>query len=593
MPFGNNLMLMSFVALFVVAGLVFLLRRQSEGFQDSGNSMGAARAFGDAQRTYFNDQADKALYTNPSLNLDNSTVNAALASTDTDLPTSPDIDYSNFFVTDPSGYFFEKERTMCANIDVPKNLPARKSRDRVGCGWYFYSDPNRKSEGKIGTSRGPLFTNLQGGEWIWDLAKAQEKEEKKYCKALKTCDSGLETAATKPLGPCGFCKDKGHAIPILTNGAVKYSDSSCGSTVKRTAAECIEPPVVTASNGVTCGTAGRPSSNGELRLYTQAECETLLKGTYNAVDSTCKSQDGVISYSVQCAPLNNPIVPASPCTPVNGRLSLTCLESLARSVGFTGSGGILRLISRGVNAVPSDNDALAFDILRKEGGLDITPEYFRGGPLTAQQVQSAYERIFSLRNNPSTRVSTAAKWLSVGGVEMNFCDIAPTERGPFSTVCLQRAFRSAGCQPAGRKYPSERIAVSDLANLTWNEVNSSFTSLYNRMKSTDASAQDAALNDCLGKGTAFYRPPVSNAVLEGPAVNWGRPVPVARVETLVDGRKVYMIEDDGFTKMVADNGEGRFYTGRMSAFNKNNWSTYNLNMDGSYRLRVSCETPRT
>ena len=590
MPFGNNLMLMALVSLLVVAGFVLYLKQaQTEGFQQAGNGMGDARAFGDAQRIYFNDQADKALYTNPSLNLPADTVNAALASVDTDLSSSPDIDYSNFFVTDPSGYFFEKERAMCANIDVPKNLPSRKPRDRVGCGWYFYSDASRKSEGKIGTSRGPLFTNLQGGEWIWDLAKAQEKEEKKYCKSLKTCDAGLETAATKPLGPCGFCKDKGHAIPIQTNGAVKYSDTSCGSTGKRSAAECIEPPVVTASNGVGCGTAGRPSSNGEQRLYTQAECETLLKGIYNTQDSTCKSKDGVISYSVQCAPLNNPIVPTSPCTPVAGRLTTACLESLARSIGFTGSGAMLKLISRGASATPSDNDALAFDILRKEGGLTVTPEYYRGGPLTVQQVQSAYEQVFSLRNNPSSRVSTAAKWLSVGGVEMNFCDIAPTERGPFSTVCLQRAFRSAGCQPAGKKYPSERVAVSDLANLTWEQVNSSFTSLYNRMKSTDAATQDAALNDCLGRGTAFYRPPVSNAVLEGPAIGWGRPVKVARVETLLDGRKVYMIEEDGYTKMVAENGEGRFYSGPMTAFNKANWPTYNVNEDGSYRLRVSCD----
>ena len=72
MPFGNNLMLMAFVGLFVVAGLILFLKQgQKEGFEQEGggNSMDAARAFGDAQRIYFNDQADKALYTNPSLNL--------------------------------------------------------------------------------------------------------------------------------------------------------------------------------------------------------------------------------------------------------------------------------------------------------------------------------------------------------------------------------------------------------------------------------------------------------------------------------------------------------------------------------------------
>jgi hypothetical protein len=349
----------------------------------------------------------------------------------------------------------------------------------------------------------------------------------------------------------------------------------------------VEPPVVSASDGVACGTTGRPSPNGEQRLYTQAECETLMKGVYNAADSTCKSKDGVISYSVQCAPLNNPIVPPSPCTPVNGRLTVACLERVARSTGFTTSGAMMKLI-RGVSQ-PTDNDALAFGILRKEGGLNVGVEYYRGGPLTVQQVQTVYERMYALRNNPSSRVSTAAKWLTVGGVELNFCDIEPTERGPFATVCLQRAFRGAGCQPAGKKYPSERAAVSDYANMTWDEVNGAFTSLYNRMKSSEPATQDAALNDCLGKGTAFFRPPSSVAYLEGPAIgDTVNPVKAARVEKLNDGRAVYMIEDDGFTKMVADNGEGRYYRGPMSAFNRDNWPSYIFNSWGTYRLRMSC-----
>lgn len=583
MPFGSKTYI-------IIVGIILLVvivtsANRTEGFQQStmaGNGMGAAQAFGDAQRTYFYDQADKALYTNPNLNLVNSDVNAALASTDTDLPTSPDIDYSQFFVTDPSGYFFEREKAMCANIDVPKNLPQRGPRDRVGCGWYFFSDSNRKSEGKIGTLRGPLFENLKGGEWIWDITKAQEKEEKKFCKNIRTCDSALETS--NPLGPCGFCKETGYAVPIKSNGDVKYSDTSCGTPVKRTATECVDPPVISASDGVSCGTAGRASTNGQLRLYTQAECETLLKGVYNPADNTCKSRDGVISYSVQCAPLNNPIVAPSPCTPVNGRLTTACLERIARSTGFTNSGAMMKLI-RGVSQ-PSDNDALAFDILRKEGSLDVSAEYYRGGPLTVQQIQTVYERMYALRNNPSSRVNTAAKWLTVGGVELNFCDIEPMERGPFATVCLQRAFRSAGCQPAGKKYPSERTAVSEYANMTWDEVNGTFTSLYNRMNSTEPETQDAALNDCLGTGTAFFRPPSSVAYLEGEWINGS--IKAARVEKLNDGRAVYMIEDGGFTKMVADNGEGRYYRGPISAFNKDDWLSYTFNNMGTYRLRMSC-----
>ena len=500
-----NKQLIVIITLIVIGIFVFYtkLYRRKEPFTSSGDSMAAAAAFADDQRTYFYDQADKALYTN--MNLKDANINAALASVDVDMPDSRDIDYSNFFVQDPSGIFFEKERAMCSNIDMPKNLPSHEPRARVGCGWYFYSDTNHKSEGKIGTASGPLFENLRGGEWIWDLRVAQEKEETKYCKAIKSCDTGLDSAIGNPLGPCGFCKEKGHAIPIQTNGAIKYANVSCGVPVKKNSAECIELPIVQASDGVACQTFGRPSANASLRLYTQAECETGLKGVYNTANNTCKSKDGIISYSVQCASLNTPIVVFTPCTPVNGKLTTGCLETIAYRMGFTGSGAIIRLLTR--NTGPNDNDAVAFEILRKDAGLDIPVEYYRGGAVTVQQIETVYQRIYSLRNNPSSRISTAAKWLSVGGVEMNFCDINGSEKGPFSTVCVQRAFRSAGCQAGGLKYPSERTSVSEYANMTWDQVNKSFAGLYSETRSESPEKQDAALKNCLGTGTQYYREP--------------------------------------------------------------------------------------
>jgi len=44
--------------------------------------------------------------------------------------------------------------------------------------------------------------------------------------------------------------------------------------------------------------------------------------------------------------------------------------------------------------------------------------------------------------------------------------------------------------------------------------------------------------------------------------------------TLNDGRKVYAIYDDNYTKMVSQNNEAKYYRGTFSQFNPNNWNRY-------------------
>uniref|UniRef100_A0A6C0I9H7 Bulb-type lectin domain-containing protein n=1 Tax=viral metagenome TaxID=1070528 RepID=A0A6C0I9H7_9ZZZZ len=50
---------------------------------------------------------------------------------------------------------------------------------------------------------------------------------------------------------------------------------------------------------------------------------------------------------------------------------------------------------------------------------------------------------------------------------------------------------------------------------------------------------------------------------------------------LNDGNWVYMYYDGTYTKMVTDTGEARYYTGPISYFNSNNWSTYSLAYDSA------------
>ena len=83
-----------------------------------------------------------------------------------------------------------------------------------------------------------------------------------------------------------------------------------------------------------CGNYGRPSSDRNIRIYTQNECESVLNGLYNANGECTKRGGG--SYSWDCKALNFPRAPKAPppikvtggtCNP-----SATNLESKRRAV---------------------------------------------------------------------------------------------------------------------------------------------------------------------------------------------------------------------------------------------------------------------
>ena len=56
-------------------------------------------------------------------------------------------------------------------------------------------------------------------------------------------------------------------------------------------------------------------------------------------------------------------------------------------------------------------------------------------------------------------------------------------------------------------------------------------------------------------------------------------IPPQTYSRLPDGNWVYMYYDGTYTKMVTDTGEARYYTGPISSFNPNSWSTYSLAYD--------------
>jgi len=481
------------VVLVGLAVLVYTRQQKLEGFGDFKNNN---MAFADRQNNYFQNVVDKALFVNPGLTYSN--LNSALASPDLYVPVSPSKDYTPYLAVDPESAFSDKDRTFCRGAAHPRNLPVRQPRSAVACGWYFVEDPNVPSVGVLGTVDGPSFSDLPpGGVWMWNLNDAAEKEDIKLCKRITSCDV-MDVPGIK--GVCGFCEANGYAVPIDGSGRVKYPDSeegSCGEPTKNSKAACAVPLVkgYMTEDGIDCGTAGRPSADMSLRLYTKAECDTL-GGNFDS-NGQCRRADGG-SFSIDCATLNVPAPPPpSICkADARGSLSKECLKSIALSLGYSKQGGVFRHLSSGrfdLNA--TDKDALK---VLQQAGVQVPDSILYTGAISVDGAGALYKKLQDASmKGASNQIKQAAKWFTVGTTDFDICEYTNNQTGPFSSTCLQRAFRTKGCQASGSAYPTERSA-QEFATMTWGQVNSKFTDMYSTMKSSDPEAQDTATLKCLG-----------------------------------------------------------------------------------------------
>lgn len=492
-------------------------RKNTEGFAEFKD---ASTRFGNAQDTYFHDEAGKAIFTNPGLALRD--LNTALKQPDVYLPTSPDRDYTNYFVEDPENAFSKNDSEFCRKAKHPKDLPERTPGSRIGCGWFYAIDATTPSVGALGSREGPLFRSglPANGTWIWDRPTAIMKEDIKMCKRIKSCDL-MNTPGIA--GVCGFCERLGYAVPIQSDGSEKYPDSeegSCGEVTKNTIGDCYKPAAndIVTPEGVSCGTLGKPSADNSIRIYTKEECDKLGGNIYSGGECL-RPQGG--SFSWDCRLLNappgimtdmptldadgNPVpgaVPRRRCDPVNGRLSRECLISLAEGLGYNKAGAILSMLYS-TNS-PTDVDRLAIGQVRN-AGVVIPDAVLGSGEIDAQSAGTIYKRIFdTMSTGSSNLIRESAKHLVTGTKDFDMCDIDGKARGPFELYCLQRKFRETGCQPAGSKFPNQVNAV-DYANMTWDEVGGIFRSLKDAMNSSSAKEQDAAVKGCLG--VTYYRPP--------------------------------------------------------------------------------------
>jgi hypothetical protein len=451
---------LALLALIVVVVLVIYLKpHNAEGF---GDFLDSQKAFGDSQGIYFHDKIDRGIFTNPGLSLNG--LNDAVRQPDLYLPSSPSDDMTRFFMEDPHNAFSAEDNKQCRIVSHPRSLPVRKPGDRIGCGWYFYEDPEKMSVGALGTRDGPVIpTGLKGGVWIWNREEAIRREEIKRCKALRQCEL-LDFGDISR--ECGFCAERGHGIPIHSNGTPKYPDDpevSCGSKIITKGSDCYEP--VEEEDGGEAVTGAVDGGPG----YT-------LRRTVTGGAGFCVS---------------------------NGAMTVQCLASLMRWFGFNDKGGLFKLL---MTQSPDAMTTLALQKL-KETNIDLPEDFWKTRALNVVQGSwGILNRIGNLaRVRDGTNEARAARFLADGTPYTPCESYTSDSRGPFDESCLQQAFRKAGCQAGGASYPNARTAVSQFANLTWGQVNSLFKKTYDDMKSTDPRTQDMALKNCLGPNSEFYR----------------------------------------------------------------------------------------
>jgi hypothetical protein len=486
-----------------VVAFMFVSRKRVENF----SIMSDMSEFMKQQKTRFYDQLDlltgdssKEFVVNNGVRLTD--LNSALSQPDLYLRRSPDVDYVSNFRKDESLAALEYNMKYCRGVVSPKDLPAIQS-SGYNCGWWFVEGVGN-SVGAVGTSRGAVFQkHLEkthpGGEWIWNRADAERKEDIKFCRTIRNC-STLE--GTELGQRCGFCVNKGYAVPKNANGGIKYPTDSIGgcgpNQFVATANMC--PVTTTAAAAAAAADAVRVDRDGNIIPGTGAG-STGSVGAGLGTGAGAGFGTGSGAGAGAGAGLEFASTGAGTCTPINGLLTPTCLLTVAMDLGFSENGRLFQLIRSGrqitsVNDFTDQVDKIAYTKLSNELGGSLPIGVFGKGNITHIAAINAYTAIGTACVHSNDLIAGAAKWFKFG-TPYDICQFKDTDSGPFPVACVEREFRIAGCQPAGSEVPKEST-MSKYNSLTWAGIKSAFKTMYDNTKSSDKSIQDAAMIQCLG-----------------------------------------------------------------------------------------------
>jgi hypothetical protein len=356
----------------------------------------------------------------------------------------------------------KQKECINANIDNVIASAAGAAGRNYRCGWLYEKGTGitpKISKGWFGSAAGPL--SLFGpteGKWYWDVAAAKKQILTDRCGAMTSCE---HLGSSEFVGTCGYCTTTGRGIPVTAQGQPLYND--------QVATRCAPSKVIT--NRGACPPPPPPAP-------------------------PVPTPPGVPTPRVYQV-----------CDPLPGnRLRQDCIVQQAKMAGCTEDGALIHALATNTN--PNDYSATlrqvnAFKVYQERSPTKFNEDFLRQGTGTINIALGAFNLLHSQANSEVANALTlAAQDLCTrrGALEQfDFCtEIADTQPPPFALDCLQKEFRKAGGQPAGRKYPTA-ASMNDYQMMpTYGAYKNYVRDLATRTKSQDIAVQEKALLDFLG-----------------------------------------------------------------------------------------------
>ena len=343
--------------------------------------------------------------------------------------------------TDTSSSEVLKAEMKCRAMQKPQALPEDNMKRNMDCTWMF--NPTGKSGATLCNLKGPvLFSSQQlfpanQFQMLWSKKDAVKMEAIKQCALTTKCELLI------PGSGCGFCPEKGNAIPVDGAGNALYSESRCSSAPVLSSANCAKP--------VAQGGGGQ---------------ETLV-----------------------CEPDSQ------------GRLSKSCLSAIATQANMTTNGTIQQALLDSTQTSVSSPQGKKLAGIMQNYNFQIPDGILSDGKVTVDTALKTYMNISAASQSaPTARVQKAAASLSVGA-PFDFCDYDDNSTEDFNLACIQKLYQNAGCQGRGSEFPTE-ANKAQFAGKTWGTIKQNVYTLAEKMTNQTGKyprdQQKEAIQRCIG-----------------------------------------------------------------------------------------------
>jgi hypothetical protein len=357
--------------------------------------MSAERQFDTDQRSYYLNEINRAFPVS-SRAADMSTIQTALGLVDPSMPSGTrDVTDSVRMMSDFGSSSGARSRdATCRGYTAPSS-GIRAPDARTGCGWWYVPDPTLHSTAAYGSRRGPMDIGLDKtmgtGQWVWDLANANQLEGNKQASKLASCpDLAFNTYPN-----VGWCPSTSRGV--LTDGAGNPAypqdpGGDCpGGGIIMTAAQCPAPPPPSAGSG------GTPTGGG-------------------GITGLCNS---------------SPLSPG-------------CVQSLVTQNSCSPNGLLAQSLGSGYPGQSSQFNAVYRYV---QPSFQLSPAIM-GGSGGPSDVTSASNAFRQFAQTATGRTASAASNLCYG-TPFDPCALQSTDNGPYDPSCVVKEALRQGYSPNG------------------------------------------------------------------------------------------------------------------------------------------------